>query len=350
MLEVINYKSLKKVDIQLGKFNALIGLNASGKSNIIDCLAFLSESLQAYISLAPILDKRGGFKHVVFQEEKEITLSATFQNNNQKSEYYLKCIEDRVEERYLKVNGETIIQEKQGSGKYISREGGEKTFNSEWKNLIGQIPDDHALRQMNRWKFYSFMVPKIREESSVKKQLTLDSNGSNLAQVLLSLRTERPKIFSKIEDTLKLAVPEVEELLTPLTEEGKTYVAVREKGFKNPFDYHQLSDGTLRLLAYITALNLDVDLICFEEPENFVHPQLLGLLAEILKKSDKQIVLSTHSPYFLDHLEPEDLIIVKKEDGETKLRKVEAEKEKKEIKTLQEEGIPLGEAYYSGAI
>ncbi len=81
-----------------------------------------------------------------------------------------------------------------------------------------------------------------------------------------------------------------------------------------------------------------------------MHPQLLRLLAEILKKSDKQIVLSTHSPYFLDHLEPEDLIIVEKKDGKTKLRRVEAEKQKKEIQNLLEEGIPLGEAYYSGAI
>jgi predicted ATPase len=349
-LEVRNYKSLKEVVIHLGKFNALIGLNASGKSNIIDCLAFLSESLQTFNSLAPILNKRGGFQHVVFQGEEEIILSAMFQNNNQESEYYLKCTGESIEERYLKVNGEMIIQEKQGKGKYISRKGEEKEFNVGWKGLIGQISDDYALRHMDRWKFYSFMVPKIREENSAKKQLTLESDGSNLAQVLLSLKTERQKTFSEIESILRLAIPDVEELLTPLTETGSTYVAVREKGFKNPFDYHQLSDGTLRLLAYITALNLDVDLICFEEPENFVHPKLLGLLADILKKSGKQIVLSTHSPYFLDHLELEDLIIVGKEGGETKLRKVEAEKERRDIEALLEEGLSLGEVYYSDAI
>ena len=214
---------------------------------------------------------------------------------------------------------------------------------------MGKVSNDYALRHMSRWRFYSFTVPSIRRESSARKQLNLERDGSNLAQVLLTLKTERPKAFSAIEEVLKLAIPEVEELLTPLTEEGNTYVAIQEKGFA-PFDYHQVSDGTLRLLAYITALNLDADLICFEKPENFVHAQLLRLLAEILKKSDKQIVLSTHSPYFLDHLEPEDLIIVEKKDGKTKLRRVEAEKQKKEIQNLLEEGIPLGEAYYSGAI
>jgi len=202
---------------------------------------------------------------------------------------------------------------------------------------VGKVSNDYALRHMDRWRFYSFTVPSIRRENSARKQLNLERDGSNLAQVLLTLKTERPKTFSAIEEVLKLAIPEVEELLTPLTEEGNTYVAIQEKGFA-PFDYHQVSDGTLRLLAYITALNLDVDLIYFEEPENFVHPQLLRLLAEILKKSDKQIVLSTHSPYFLDHLEPEDLIIVEKKDGKTNLRRVEAEKQKKEIQNLLRRG------------
>jgi len=348
-LEVKNYKSLKKVEIQLEKFNTLIGLNASGKSNFIDCLAFLSESIQVFPSLAPLFERRGGFGRVAFQGEEHITLKAIFQDGNHKSEYYLRCAGESVEERHLRVNGRMIIQERSGAGNYVSKEGEEKSFSVPWTELAGKVSNDYALRHMSRWRFYSFTVPSIRRENSARKQLNLERDGSNLAQVLLTLKTERPKTFSAIEEVLKLAIPEVEELLTPLTEEGNTYVAIQEKGFA-PFDYHQVSDGTLRLLAYITALNLDVDLICFEEPENFVHPQLLRLLAEILKKSDKQIVLSTHSPYFLDHLEPEDLIIVEKKDGKTKLRRVEAEKQKKEIQNLLEEGIPLGEAYYSGAI
>ena len=362
-LEVANYRSLKDVVVGFKKFNVLVGLNASGKSNILDCFALLSESLTFFHNLSPLFDRRGSFQHVVFQGDDcgapphhpasptraYFTMKANFYDGHA-YEYYLKCVKGNVEERWLKVNGNTLISEHQGSGKYLSKEGKEEKFTVSWKDLVNTVSNDFALRYMSKWRSYSFLTPQIRRTLPAKKRFVLEWDGSNLAQVLLSLKTERPKTFTAIEDILKLAIPEVEELLTPLTEEGQTYVAVREKGFRDAFDYHQLSDGTLRLLAYITALNLDADLLCFEEPENFVHPQLLRLLVEILKKSDKQAILSTHSPYFMDFVEPEDLIIVEKEEGKTKVRRIEEEEEKKRIKALLEEGIPLGEAYYSGAI
>lgn len=350
-LEVESYKSLKEVVVSFEKFNVLVGLNASGKSNILDCLALLSESLEFFRNLFSIFDRRGNFQHVVFQGEDEITMKANFSDDyGHEHEYYIKCIRGNVAERWLKVNGNTLISEQQGSGKYLSKEGKEEKFNVSWKDLVNDISNNYALRYMSKWWSYSFLTPQIGRTLPAKKSFILEWDGSNLAQVLLSLKTERPKTFTAIEDVLKLAIPEIEELLTPLTETGQTYVAVREKGFRDAFDYHQLSDGTLRLLAYITALNLDADLLCFEEPENFVHPQLLGLLVEILKKSDRQAILSTHSLYFLDFVEPEDLIIVEKEEGKTKVSRIEEENAKKRIKALLEEGIPLGEAYYSGAI
>ena len=350
-LEVESYKSLKEVVVSFEKFNVLVGLNASGKSNILDCLALLSESLEFFRNLSSIFDRRGNFQHVVFQGEDEITMKANFSDDyGHEHEYYIKCIRGNVAERWLKVNGNTLISEQQGSGKYLSKEGKEEKFNVSWKDLVNDISNNYALRYMSKWWSYSFLTPQIGRTLPAKKSFILEWDGSNLAQVLLSLKTERPKTFTAIEDVLKLAIPEIEELLTPLTETGQTYVAVREKGFRDAFDYHQLSDGTLRLLAYITALNLDADLLCFEEPENFVHPQLLGLLVEILKKSDRQAILSTHSPYFIDFVEPEDLIIVEKEEGKTKVSRIEEENAKKRIKALLEEGIPLGEAYYSGAI
>jgi len=83
---------------------------------------------------------------LVFQGEGEVILSATFQKNNQEAEYYLKCVGKNIEERYLKVDGEKIIQEERGKGKYISREGKEKEFDVGWEGLIGKISDDYALR------------------------------------------------------------------------------------------------------------------------------------------------------------------------------------------------------------
>ena len=68
----------------------------------------------------------------------------------------------------------------------------------------------------------------------------------------------------------------------------------------------QISDGTLKLLAFITAINLESSIICIEEPENFIHPSLLKSLIEILTNSDKQVIITTHSPYLLDYVKLED--------------------------------------------
>ena len=140
-------------------------------------------------------------------------------------------------------------------------------------------------------------------------------------------------------------IPEIDELLTPLTEDGKTYIAIKEKGFEEKFDYKQISDGTIVLLAYITAINLGSGLVCFEEPENFVHPHLLKNLVNILRDGN-QVIISTHSPYFLDWVEPEELIIVEKEEGKTKARRLKGE-EVEIVKKSLEEGITLGEYYFS---
>ena len=187
----------------------------------------------------------------------------------------------------------------------------------------------------------------MRRKDSAKKNLILEKTGRNLAQVLLSLHNERPKTFDKIENMLEQAIPQIDELLTPLTEAGETYVAIRERGFDSPFNYFQVSDGTLKLLAYITAIaSEEANVVCFEEPENFIHPRLFELLVAILKKSDKQIILSTHSPYLVDWVEPGDVIIVEKTDKGTVTKRIEkADKLKGHL-----EEIGLGELLYSGEV
>ena len=87
------------------------------------------------------------------------------------------------------------------------------------------------------------------------------------------------------------------------------------------------------------------DIICFEEPENYIHMRLLEFLADLMKNSGKQVILATHSPYFVDWCDPEDLIIIEKENGGTKARRIKNPKKLKE--SLIEYGMTLGESYHS---
>jgi len=351
-LKVKNYKSLKDVELELGKFNVLIGPNASGKSNLLDCLAFVSELTEDNVYKA--LEVRGGYERVVFGGGKEkIEISFEFVLNSKASEFFISLSEKGVVEEKLSIEGEMIIEHHPGKVAKIlvpttsGTEYRQVDFGDKWKSAITECPE---LRDyLTAWRSYNFMTSEMRRTDSAKKNLILEKTGKNLAQVLLSLHSERPKTFDKIEEILTQAIPQIDELLTPLTENSETYVAVREKGFDSPFDYFQVSDGTLKLLAYTTAIALEeANVVCFEEPENFIHPRLFELLVEVLKKSDKQIILSTHSPYLLDFVDPEDVIIVEKKNKETVTSRIVDGAKLKE--RLAELGLALGEYWYGGGL
>ncbi len=111
-----------------------------------------------------------------------------------------------------------------------------------------------------------------------------------------------------------------------------------------------ISDGTLRLLAFIVALYSGASLVAFEEPENRIHPYLLETLVDLARKAPCQVIITTHSPYLLDHVKPEEVYVVEKPGTETIVKKLSKTKEVHAVKKLLEEGGTLGEAWYSGLI
>lgn len=362
-LRVKNFKSLRDIEIELGNFNVLIGPNASGKSNLLDSLAFLSENLYEK-EIMTTFDVRGGFEGLVFggKEEERIEIFIDFLLDEEPSSYLLSFDERTIKEEKL-IIGEKVIAEsnfyKAEAKQKVLRNGTLRDIGT-WgfsQSLIPYFnhPKEYPLihrfyTYLSSWKSYGFITQEMRKTLTAEGIFELEKSGGNLAQVLLSLHSEHPKIFSKVEEMLRQGIPEIEELLTPLPlGKNETFIAVRERGFDQRFDYHQLSDGTLKLLAYITAVALpEPKLLCFEEPENFIHPHLLELLVEILRKSEKQIILATHSPYFVDLVGTEDIVVVEKKEGETVAQRIkEPEKLKEKLKEL---GLGLGEYWYSSAI
>lgn len=362
-LKVRNYKSLRDVEIELGKFNVFIGPNNSGKSNILDCLYFLSDASRR--PLQDLLRERGGFERLTFGGLGEnIDIEIEFLLEGVKALYSVSLNTSyQIEREYLAVGDKTIIhREPKLRIDMVLGERGNQLSSHNLAVTLGTLliylapsyfPSLSPLcyeftRYLRQWRSYQFVTSEMRRPLDAKKNFVLDRSGWNLAQVLLSLHTERPDLFDKVEEMLKQAILEIERLLTPLTEDGKTYVAVRERGFEVSFDYYQLSDGTLKLLAYITAVSLpETKLLLLEEPENFIHHDLLGFIVEILQKSEKQVLLSTHSPIFVDFVLPEDIRVVEKnEKGETIVQKIkEPERLKKYLRKMG-----LGEFWRSGAI
>ena len=140
-------------------------------------------------------------------------------------------------------------------------------------------------------------------------------------------------------------VDDIEDI-SPTVEGKHVYLKVKDKNFDKYFYPESISDGTISLLSYITIIETikENTIVCFEEPENYIHMRLLEFLVDLMKNSGSQVILATHSPYFIDRCEPDELIIIEKENGKTTARKIDPERIKKEI---GEYGGTLGEMYYS---
>ncbi|MBI2918592.1 MAG: AAA family ATPase [Chloroflexi bacterium] len=356
-LRVQNYKSLKDIEIPLKPLTVLVGPNAAGKSNILDCLRFLSEVATTGRTDLPF-ERRHGFKEVAWggDQERLISLHVLWQPPHRDSnvfEYALE-VQGPTFERDVKVKKEALSGGETG---FLRGEDGlvhgDKTefpVGPQESLLVppGNSGRTAARRLMSSWTFYDFLAHVMRQPQPVAKQTRLTPDGGNVATLLHWIFSEQSEVFSEVEEHLKAAIPEVEKLLSPLTEDGKTYVAWREKGIPGRIPAWNMSEGSVRLVATLLALLVPEPppLVAFENPDTHLHSHQMEYLAEILKAGSRhsQVIITTHSPYLLDHVPPESVLIVWKENGETKVKPVASIRGIR--KALKELG--LGELYYAG--
>lgn len=365
-LKVQNYKSLKNIEIPLKPLTVLVGPNAAGKSNILDCLGFLAEiarSPDAQES-ANAFRKRGAYGDIVWggRSQEPISVSCKWRalHADEESFDYLLVIKAGEQHRPLNIIEEQLSTRAPGVGNgSFHRQDGTVRFGSSVKDISPQQSVLHDRREpmvrsvkevITSWAFYDFVTQSMRQPQPVAKQTRLQPDGSNVATLLHWIFSEERKLFSQVEEHLKAAIPEVDELMSPLTEDGKTYVAWREKDIPGRIPAWNMSEGSVRLVAMLLGLIVPQppSLVTFENPDLHLHAHLMQYLAEILKAGSRhsQIIITTHSPYLLDHIPPESVLIVWKEAGETKVKPVADTAELKEaLKTLG-----LGELYYTGSL
>lgn len=223
------------------------------------------------------------------------------------------------------------------------------------KSVLTDLPSDmekgihHLASILGKISVHSFAPDELRLTNDVSKSPSLEYHGGNLARHLLYLYTERRRDFGRVEETLKSMIPEIEEII-PHIERTDVEIWIKIKGLDEPLKPHNISDGTLRLLAMITALYGGSSLVVLEEPENCIHPYLLETFMQLVRDSPSQVLITTHSPYLLDHVKPEEVYLVGKEGLETKVKKLSTTSEMERVKRFLEEGGTLGEAWYSGII
>lgn len=370
LLEVRNYKSLAELKLQFHKFNTIIGPNNSGKSNILDCLKLLFDSSRQH--LLDAYKTRGGFSRIIFKEAEEpnveirVTVASGRQVASKRAHRYMyeAVLDSRgirreeLIERFPDGGEQALVRGSGGRGKYFDdsdKQLKEYHFNI-YESALFQLRDLKRHKKIGvfrnevaRWRFFDFIPSESRRAIQPVRTYEVGSHGREASGVLHSILSEHREIFFEVEETLKAGVPEIKNLRSPLTDDGKTYIGVEESPFADHFDHHQISDGTIKLLASILVALLPTKelpmLACFEEPENYVHPRLIQMLADILKKMPTQVIATTHSPILVDFVDLDDLIVIEKEKGRTVLLDLPRTRITEFLKKFS-----LGELWYSGKL
>jgi len=374
-LKVQNYKSLESVDVKLRPLSVFVGPNNAGKSNIFDCLQFVADLVTQG---AGAVHGRGGFGTLVWGGDLKRTISIELEGvltlgSGDRIPYIyelslaggqthysiiresLSIKEDHVTKKILKIP-EVWDEKDRLFAKVLKRLPGYDYSHPFLRNVFqGQSFSNHPFpaalaKAIGSWSFYHFVPARMRQPLPVKKDLQLQSDGGNLPTVLLSLQAEHRDLFRQIVEILRSGVPELRELYAAITGEGAAYISIEEQGFSQRIPAWAMSDGTLQLLAHLAVLYSPSPpaLVCFEEPENFLHPHLLQLVADLFRKASKrtQILVSTHSPYLLNFIDPDDLFIVEKSEGKTRVKPAHKKQGLKEALRV----LGLGEMWYAGSL
>jgi predicted ATPase len=377
-LRVKNYRALRDLELlELTPLTVLLGPNGSGKSTIFDVFAFLSECFTDGVRRA--WDKRGRFKELRSRgADGPIEIEVRYiEPGFTPTVYQLTIDESRrgpivaaESLRWTRTqrggNNFRFLDFKNGEGYVIGGdrpdEGGERIEERLASaevlvvNTLGQFkshPRVVALRNFITGWYLSYLTTTTsgtRNTPEAGPQERLSQTGDNLANVVQYLREQHPERLDKVLQILRQRVPQLDKVDARILEDGRLLLQIKDAPFPEPIQARFASDGTLKMLAYLTVL-YDPEpppLIGIEEPENFLHPRLLPELAEECRiASEKsQLFVTTHSPFFVDALHPKEVrVVYRDENGYTQTRRAA---DMPGIPDFMDEGSKLGHLWIEG--
>lgn len=351
-LKVCNYRAIKNLELKdITPLTVFLGPNGSGKSTIFDVFAFLSECFQ--FGLRRAWDKRGRFRELRtrgIEEPIVIELKYRERSNSPIITYHL-AIDENIKGPYVaeewlqwrrgsKGQPFRFLDFKEGSGQVITGDSPDEqdTRIAEQLNApdvlavntLGQFtkhPRVSALRQfITGWYLSYLTADSTRGTPEAGPQERLSATGDNLPNVIQYLKEQHPHSLAKILTTLSTRIPRLERIDAEMMQDGRLLLQVKDAPFERPILAKFASDGTLKMLAYLTVLNdpNPPQLIGIEEPENQLHPRLLPELAGECRAASarSQLMVTTHSPFLIDALRPEEVwVLYRDEQGYTKAKR-----------------------------
>ena len=390
----------------LTPMTAVIGKNGVGKSSLFDAFGFLADCLKLGVEEACDARARGGFERIrsqgsdapikfeVYYRESTQARPITYEIAIDTDDFGRPYISrERLRQRrkgqrhgwpfsFLMMNDGTGVAWKgEAQGRQVSEDDREMF---DWGALLRELEEEEsteteiielqdkrrpgiatlgALKQHPRissfrqfiedWYLSYFTPDAARSLPLAGPQRRLNVHGDNLSNVVQFMEREHPDRFGYILNQVAGRVPGIHSIDTERSPDGRLLLRFNDRGFDDPFYAQQMSDGTLKVFAYLLMLEdpQPPPFICIEEPENGLYHRLLEVLADEFRnhatrrRNAPQIFVTTHQPYFVDAMSPDETWVLEKEpDGFSTIRRASDDKI---VKALVDEGLPLGGLWYS---
>lgn len=395
---VRNFRALR--DVTLGKlsgptackpltpFTVVIGKNGTGKSSLFDAFGFVADCLATDVETACDMKSRGGIERlrskgiaepimfeIYYREsatERPITYELSIDVD--KSGRPFVAVEVLKQRRKRQSYGRPFpfLRLYHGKGQVwagedaLEIEGEEDNTRTQVEltdprqlgiATLGTLKEHPRIKRfrdfLKGWYLSYFYPDAARSLPGAGPQRHLNVHGDNIGNVVQFMEREHKDRFANILTRIARKIPGISKIDTEITADKRVLLRFNDGAFADPFFAQQMSDGTLKMFAYLLLLE-DPDpppFICIEEPENGLYHKLLESLAQEFRshatgrKNAPQIFVTTHQPYFVDALSPEEVWILEKgSNGFSTVRRVS---EIDVVKNLVSEGLPLGGLWYS---
>lgn len=355
-ISIKNYRLFRNAKLDnIPRLCVLVGANGTGKSTLFDVFSFLKDALSMNVGKA--LAKRGGYREVASrgfaQEPIEITLQFRLEITGRERlvTYLLKIASGKdgkplVEREVLRYKRGAygapfrFLDFSSGKGYAITNE---EDFSKPDEDLAREeqeldSPDILAIKGLGQferfkaasafrlmienWHISDFHVSEARPSQEEGFAEHLSTRGDNLPLVANYLFEHHPNRFERVLQAMQRRVPGISVVEPRQTEDGRLVLRFQDGSFTDPFIARHVSDGTIKMFAYLVLLNdpQPYPLLAVEEPENQLYPELLPELAEEFRdyaERGGQVFISTHSPDFLNALTLEEIYCLGKYQGFT---------------------------------